>query len=55
LGCGASRFAFCDFKTAPEINRLAMMIYIRFPLSLHNGDDLLHEHRIGISHETVRY
>lgn len=31
------------------------MLYIRFPLSLRNDEDQLHEHGIEISHETVRY
>ncbi|QFS83571.1 hypothetical protein FIU97_12080 [Roseivivax sp. THAF40] len=31
------------------------MLYVRFPLSLRNVDDLLHERGIEISHETVRY
>lgn len=31
------------------------MMYVRFPLSLHYIEDLLHERGIDISHETVRY
>lgn len=31
------------------------MLYIRFPLSLRNVEDLLHERGIETSHETVRY
>jgi len=31
------------------------MMYVRFPLSLGNVEDLLHERSIDISHETVRY
>jgi putative transposase len=42
-------------KTTPEIIRLAAMFYIRFPPSLCNVEDLLHERDIEISHETVRY
>ena len=34
--------------------RLAVMLYIRFPLSLRNVEDLLHERGIEVSHETVR-
>ncbi len=30
------------------------MMYVRFPLSLRNVEDLLHERGIEISHETVR-
>ncbi len=43
------------FKTSPEVIRLAVMMYVRFPLSLRNVEDLLHERGIDISHETVRY
>lgn len=43
------------FKTSPEIIRLVVMLYVRFPLSLRNMEDLLHERGIDISHETVRY
>ena len=34
---------------------MAVMMYIRFPLSLRNVEDLLHERGIDISHETVRF
>ena len=43
------------FHSSPEIIRLAVMMYVRFPLSLRNVEDLLHERGIDISHETVRY
>jgi putative transposase len=49
------RSPFRYFKTSPVIIRLAVMLYIRFPLSLRNVEDLLHERGIEISHETVRY
>ncbi|MET4806151.1 DDE-type integrase/transposase/recombinase [Limibacillus sp. MBR-115] len=49
------RSPFRHFKTSPEIIRLAIMMYIRFPLSLRNVEDLLHERGIDISHETVRF
>ena len=46
---------FRYFKTSPENIRLAVMLYIRYPLSLRNVQDLLHERGIEISHETVRF
>ena len=46
---------FRYFKTSPEIIRLAVMLYVRFPLSLWNVEDLLHERGVEISHETVRF
>ena len=49
------RSPFRCFRTSPEIIRLAVMLYIRFPLSLRNVEDLLHERGIDVSHESVRF
>ena len=49
------RSPFRYFKTSPEIIRLAVMLYVRFPLSLRNVEDLLHERGIDVSHETIRF
>ena len=49
------RSPFRYFKTSPEVIRLAVMLYVRFPLSLRNVEDLLHERGIEVSHETVRF
>ena len=38
---------FRSFKTSLEIIRLAVMLYVRFPLSLRNVEDLLHERAVG--------
>jgi transposase-like protein len=46
---------FRYFKTSPEIIQLAVMMYVRFPLSLRNVEDLLHERGIDICHESVRH
>ena len=46
---------FRYFRTSPEIIRPAVMLYIRFPLSLRNVEDLLHERGIDVTHETVRF
>ena len=43
------------FNTSPEIIRLAMMMYVRFPLSLRNVEDLLDERGIDGCHESVRH
>lgn len=40
------RSPFRYFKTRPEIIRLAVMMYLRFPLSLRIVEDLLHERGI---------
>ena len=49
------RSPFRYFKTSPDIIRLAVMMYIRFPLSLRNVEDLLHERGTEISHKTMRF
>ena len=43
---------FKYFKTSSEIIKLAVMMYVRFPLSLRNVEDLLYERGIEISHES---
>ena len=42
------------FDSSPEVIRLVVMMYVRYPLSLRNVEDLLHERGIDICHETVR-
>jgi putative transposase len=49
------RDPFRYFKTSPEIIRLAVMLYIRFPLSLRNVEDMLHGRGNEVSHESVRF
>ena len=49
------RSPFRYFKTSPEIIRQAVMMYIRFPLSLQNVEDLLHGRGIDISRETAQF
>jgi putative transposase len=51
----SQRSPFKYFKTSPEIIRLAVMLYVRFPLSLRNVEDLLHERGIEVCHGTVRF
>ncbi len=46
---------FRYFKTSPEIIRLAVMLYVRYPLSQRAVEGLLRERGIDISHETVRF
>ena len=46
---------FCYFKTSHEVIPLAVMLYVRFSLSLRNVEDLLHEQGVDVSHETVRF
>jgi len=47
--------SFRYFKTSPEIIQLAVMLYVRFPLSLRNVEDLLHERGVDVSYEAARY
>ena len=49
----AMRNPFRYFKSSPEVIRLTVMLYIRYPLSLRQVDDLLFERGIDICHETV--
>ena len=49
----ASPFRY--FNSSPEVIRLVVMMYVRFPLSLRNVEDLLFERGIDICHETVRF
>jgi hypothetical protein len=53
--CMTNPRIFRYFKTSPEIIRLAVMMYVRYPLSLRNVEDLLHERGIDITHETIRF
>ena len=48
------RSPFKYFNSSPEVIRLAVMLYVRYPLSLRNVEDLLAERGIDICHETVR-
>jgi len=49
------RNPFRYFNSSPEVIRLAVMMYVRYPLSLRQVEDLLFERGIDISHETVRF
>jgi hypothetical protein len=46
----ASPFRY--FNSSPEVIRLVVMMYVRFPLSLRNVEDLLFERGIDLCHET---
>jgi putative transposase len=48
----ASPFRY--FNSSPKVIRLVVMMYVRFPPSLRNVEDLLAERGIDICHETVR-
>ena len=47
--------SFRYFKTSPEVIQLAVMLYVRFPLSLRTVEDLLHERGVDVSYESIRY
>lgn len=49
----ASPFRY--FNSSPEVIRLVVMMYVRYPLSLRNVEDLLFERGVDICHETVRH
>lgn len=46
---------FRYFNSSPEVIRLAVMLYVRYPLSLRQVEDLLFERGIDICYETVRF
>ena len=45
---------FRYFNSSPEVIRLVVMMYVRFPLSLRNVEDLLFKRGVDICHDTVR-
>ena len=49
------RNPFRYFNSSPEVIRVTVMVYIRYPLSLRQVEDILFERGIDICHETVRY
>ena len=49
------RNPFRCFNSSPEVIRLTVMMYVRYPLSLRQVEDLLFERGIDICHETVRF
>ena len=49
------RNPFRYFNSSPEVFCLTVMIYVRYPLSLRQVEDLLSERGIDICHETVRF
>ncbi len=46
---------FCYFATSRQIIGLVVTLYVWFPLSHRNLEDLLDERGIDVSHESVRY
>jgi putative transposase len=49
------RNPFRCFSSSPEVIRLTVMMYVRYPLSLRQVKDLLFERGIDIRHETLRF
>ena len=46
---------FRCFNSSSEVIRLVVMMYVKYPLSLRNVEDLLAERGIDVCHETVRF
>ena len=46
---------FRYFNSSPEVIRTAVLMYVKYPLSLRNVEDLLAERGIDVCHETVRH
>ncbi len=49
------RNPFRFFNSSPDVTRLGMMMYVRYPLSLRQLEDLLFERGIDTCHEMVRF
>ena len=49
------RNPFRYFNSSPGVIRLTVLMYVRYPLSLRQVEDLLFERGIDICHETVRF
>jgi transposase-like protein len=47
------RNPFRYFNSSPEVIRLTVMLYIRYPLSLRQVEDLLFERGLDICHEGI--
>jgi putative transposase len=45
---------FRYFHSSPDIIRMVVMLYVRYPLSLQNVEDLLFERGVDLCHDTVR-
>jgi hypothetical protein len=46
---------FRCFNSSPEVIRLVALMYVRYPLSLRQVEDILSERGIDFCHETVRF
>jgi putative transposase len=44
---------FRCFNSSPEVIRLTVMMYVRYPLSLRQVEDILFKRGIVISHEIM--
>ncbi len=49
------RNPFRYINNSPKVIRLAVMMYVRYPLLLYQVEDLHFERGIDICHETVRF
>ena len=49
------RNPFRYFNSSPEVIRLTVLMYLRYPLSLRQVEELLFERGIDICHETIRF
>jgi putative transposase len=49
------RKPFRYLNSSPEVIRLAVLMYLRYPLKLRQVEDLLFERGIDICHEMVRF
>jgi len=50
----AAKHSFRNLKTSPEIIRFAVMVYLRYPLSLRQVEDIVRGRGIDIGSEAIR-
>ena len=50
-----NQLSFRYFKTSTGIIQHALMLYVRFPLSLRSVEDLLHKRGVDVSYEAILY
>ena len=49
-----TKISYSGYRFPPEIIRQAIWLYLRFTVSFRDVEDLLAEHGIAISYETIR-
>ena len=51
----SDKISYKYFKISPEVIQLAVMYYVRYPLSFRQAEDILFVRGDHICHETIRF